>query len=210
MSNMRKTDPEDLNANNRQSVVLLNDFQRQYSLVKVNRALLLLLAVLMTLVVMMGFLLLPSYDISDKLPEQQKISTSVQALKTPGLSQEIDILKGQLVGLVSGSIESKLRILEQSIRSGSLATSLGAIEDIKNDVKVLRSYSQPRTVESISPEVTQLNQKLIDELSQLKRLIYLTLGSCGVMIAAIAGFWLRNRFRLEYEGRDRKYLGKSE
>ncbi len=205
---MRKTGSEDLKAN-RQAVVLLNDFQRHQSLVKINRALLLLLTMLMALVFVMGFWLIPSFDINDRLTSQHQFSASVQALKTPGLSQEIDTLKGQLVGLVSGSIESKLRILEQSIRSGSLATSLGAIEDIKNDVKVLRSYSQPRMPEQpISSESSRLDKQLIDELSQLKRLIYLTLGSCGLMIAAIAGFWLRHRFRLEHEGRGRQYLGR--
>lgn len=205
---MRKTGPEDLKAD-RQAVVLLNDFHSRQSLVKINRVLLLLLTILMSLVFVMGFWLIPSYDISEQLPRRQDFSASVQALKNPGLSREIDTLKGQLVGLVSGSIESKLRILEQSIRSGSLATSLGAIEDIKNDVKVLRSYSQPQVVaSSVSPESVRLNEKLIDELSQLKRLIYLTLGSCGLMIAAIAGFWLRHRFRLEHEGRGRQYLGK--
>ncbi len=205
---MRKKGPEDFHTN-RQSVVLFEGVQRQQALVRINRALLLLLAVLMSLVLVIGFWLIPSFDITDKLPAQQKYSVSVQTLKNPVLSQEIDILKGQLVGLVSGSIESKLRVLEQSIRSGSLATSLGAIEDIKNDVKVLRSYSAPKSpVQSISPESRQLNEKLIAELSQLKRLIYLTLGSCGLMIAAIAGFWLRHRFRLEHEGRGRKFIGK--
>ncbi len=205
---MRKTGPEDLNTD-RQSVVLFNDIQRQQALVRINRALLLLLSALMTLVFVIGFWLIPSYDISEKSSPRQNYSDSIEALKNPGLSQEIDTLKGQLVGLVSGSIESKLRILEQSIRSGSLSTSLGAIEDIKNDVKVLRSYSKPRvSVQAGSIKSQQLNEKLIDELSQLKRLIYLTLGSCGLMIAAIAGFWLRNRFRLEHEGRGRRYLGK--
>jgi len=106
-----------------------------------------------------------------------------------------------LVGLVSGSIESKLRTLEESIRMGSISASLGTIEDLKNDVKVLRSYSHPPQLKAEN----QVNKKLIQEVTHLKNLIYLTFSSCGLMIAAIAGFWLRNRFRLNYHGH-RSYL----
>ncbi len=122
----------------------------------------------------------------------------------PVISSEVNALKGQLVGLVSGSIESKLNALEESIRVGTVSSSIGTIEDLKNDLKVLRAYSEPakkgKTVIS--------NEQLMQEMSQLKRLIYLTLASCGLMLAAVAGIWIKNRNRLPYKETKTSYLGK--
>ncbi|WP_198245803.1 hypothetical protein [methane-oxidizing endosymbiont of Gigantopelta aegis] len=197
---MHKTGPEDFNVS-KQNVVFFEGIPRQQALVRVNRVLLFTVTALVAIIFIAGFWLIPSYSLVEKMNAQQKSQVSVEALHNPVLSQEINILKGQLVGLISGSIESKLRVLEQSIRSGSLAASLGAIEDIKNDVKVLRSYSAPEKSQknTNSSDATQLNERLIAEVSHLKRLIYMTLASCGLMVAAIAGFWLRHRFRLEQQ-----------
>jgi hypothetical protein len=121
----------------------------------------------------------------------------------PVLSAEVNLLKGQFVGLVSGSIESKLRSLEDSLRSGALSNSLGTLEDIKNDVKVLRSYSEPAKKEQAID-----NQQIMREMSQLKRLIYLTLASCGLMLAAFAGIWIKNLKKLPYKEAIIRYLNK--
>ena len=174
------------------SIVVLTDTPHHQGLVKANRLLLLVASSLMVVVFVLGFLLLPSDDMLDKFNEKQEKTSVTYTLQNPVLSAEINTLKGQLVGLISGSIESKLRTLEESIRVGSVNTSLGTIQDLKNDVKVLRSYSMPEK----KVEQSQANEALLKEVSQLKNLIYLTLTSCGLMIAAIGGFWVRNRFRL--------------
>jgi hypothetical protein len=162
-------------------------------LVKVNRLLLAVIASLMSLIMIAGAWLLPNDDfIAD-----YKLSTVSQAYSegmNPALSAEVNTLKGQVVGLVSGSIESKLRTLESSIRVGSVANSLGTIEELKNDLKILRSYSEP---EKTQP-ATISNEKLMQEMSQLKRLIYTTIASCGLMLAAVAGIWIKNRKRIPH------------
>lgn len=199
---MRKVDPEVAKAKGRE-VVLLHDIPHHQGLVKANRYLLMLVVALMTMVFVLGFLILPDYDLVDQVKQRQRFSSVAQAVQNPALSDEINLLKSQLVGLVSGSIESKLRILEESIRLGSVSTSLGTIQDLKNDVRILRSYSDP----PVKAEDRRVNEHLIAELSHLKNLIYLTFASCGLMIAAIAGFWLRNRFRLPHQ-RARSFLGR--
>ncbi len=198
---MRKIDPEVINAKGRE-VVILQDAPQHQGLVKANRMLLMLVFTLMLLVFILGFLVLPDFDLVEQVERRQGVPTAVYAVQNPVLSAEINTLKSQLVGLVSGSIESKLRALEESIRVGSVSDSLGTIEDLKNDVKFLRSYSEPPRVRLNN----QVNENLIQEVTHLKNLIYLTFASCGLMIAAIAGFWLRNRFRLNYHGH-RNYLG---
>ena len=47
----------------------------------------------------------------------------------------------------------------------------------------------------------------MQEMSQLKRLIYVTLASCGLMLAAVAGIWIKNRNRLPYKEDTNKLFG---
>lgn len=172
-------------------------------LMKINRFLLTVVFSLMAVIVILGFSLLPGHVFVN---DYKKVTASdAYAVEmNPVLSQEVNALKGQLVGLVSGSIESKLRTLEESVRLGVVANSLGTIEDLKNDVKVLRTYSEPAKKD---PSVIA-NEQLMHEVTQLKTLIYLTLGSCGLMLAAMAGIWLKNSNLLPHKKVKTSFLGK--
>jgi|GEM_PF-4308838 len=72
---------------------------------------------------------------------------------------------------------------------------------------VLRAYSQPSTPEN---STVVSNAQLMKEMSHLRNLIYLTLSSCGLMIAAIAGTWIKNRKQLPFKKPEviTRYLGK--
>ena len=187
---MQDIHPE--NGNNiKHNILILKDSIQHQSLMKVNQYLFYLVLSLMALVFVLGFLLWPAQDPLEKL--QLKHSQLPQA--NPVLSAEINTLKGQVVGLVSGSIESKLRILEDSVRVGSVNNALGTIQDLKRDVRVLQSYSEP-TLQQASKQIA--NEVLLEEVSHLKHLIYLTLASGSLMFAAIAGIWIKKSYRLAY------------
>ncbi|MGZ5075605.1 MAG: hypothetical protein ACXV9R_03195 [Methylobacter sp.] len=174
-----------------------------HALMKINRLLLTIVCALMVVVLVGGFFLFPN----DSFLTRYKNITATEAYASemnPVVSAEVNALKGQLVGLVSGSIESKLNALEESIRVGSVSSSIGTIEDLKNDLKVLRSYS----ADSDKKEKVVSNEQLMREMSQLKRLIYLTIASCGLMLAAVAGVWIKNCNRLPYKETKTGYLGR--
>ncbi len=173
-----------------------------YDVVKANRWRITAMVSAMAVAVMVGIAFAPNEDIKTATPLTKHYVDG----NNPALSPEINTLKGQFVGLVSGSIESKLRTLEENIRTGSVANSLGTIEDLKNDVKVLRAYSDPISKENVNVS----NAQLMQEISHLRGLIYLTLTSCGLMIAAIAGVWIRNRKKLPFKDKPiiTYYLGK--
>ena len=120
------------------------------------------------------------------------------------VSTEVNNLKGQLIGLLSGSIESKLKTLETSIKSGTVDNSLGTIADLQNDIKVLRSYSEPTN----KPQAAVSNVQLAEEVTHLKHLIYASLASCGLMFVAAAGVWVKYRRRLPYKEVKKGFLGK--
>ena len=183
-----------------QGVVLTIPSHQQ--LVKVNRLLLGAVFLLMLIVVVLGFLFVPS---SDGVAGYKKISVSTIAAEgmNPVVSAEVNTLKGQLIGLVSGSIEGKLNTLEQSVKLGSVDNALGTIADLKNDIKVLRSYSDtPKKAEAVVSNV-----QLAEEVTHLKHLIYMSLASCGLMFVAAAGVWVKYRKRLPYK-EIRSFLGR--
>ena len=186
-------------------IIVLQSIPSHHALMKSNRWLVRGILFLMAVIVVGGFLLLPSNGFLDQY-KKNHAAERYQTQPNPMLSAEVDTLKGQLVGLVSGSIESKLRSLEDSLRSGSINHSLGTIEDIKNDVQVLRSYSTPEKPEEANPANTLANQQLIQEMSHLKRLIYLSFASCGLMLAALAGIWIKQLPKLPYKEVIARYL----
>ena len=188
-----------------QSLALLQAVQRHRALVKVNRFLLALVFTLMVAVFAMGLVLMPKQNALHDIRASQA-ATASYALQNPAISAEINALKGQMFGLVSGSIESKLRSLEENIRSGSLADSLNTIQDLKSDVKVLSAYTD---APQIKIQDNPANQQLIKELADLKDLVYLTFISCGLMVAAMAGIWLRRRYRLTHQNNHTIYLARS-
>ncbi|KAF3981069.1 MAG: hypothetical protein HFP78_08515 [Methylococcales symbiont of Hymedesmia sp. n. MRB-2018] len=178
------------------NIVIRQNMPQHQGLVKANKILLLVVCSLMLVILLLGFLILPKNDMLENYKASQNPKSSVYTINNPVLTDELNLLKGQFVGLVSGSIESKMRILEESIQMGHVNTSLGAIQDLKNDIKVLQSYS-PASVRREGKK--QLSDRVLKEVSQLKDLIYLTLTSCGLIIAAIGGIWIKNSFRLSQQ-----------
>ncbi|SJM95877.1 hypothetical protein [Crenothrix polyspora] len=181
----------------------LQKISPHHDLVKPKRWRVTALLAAMAVVIALGFAVSPD----DNMETTVRMTKHVATPANPVLSSEINNLKGQFVGLISGSIENKLKTLEDNIRVGAVSNSLGTIQDLKNDVKVLRAYSQPSTPEN---STVVSNAQLMKEMSHLRNLIYLTLSSCGLMIAAIAGTWIKNRKQLPFKKPEviTRYLGK--
>ena len=190
MSELRETETE---------LIVLERIPSHQALMKVNRWLTAIIFILMAVIIVAGFYLIPDQDVNRLKSSDIRISEA-----NPVLSAEVNTLKGQFVGLVSGSIESKLRTLEDSIRVGSVSNSLGTLEDLKNEVQVLKSYSEsPKVISTTVP-----NEQIVQEMHSLKRLVYLTLASCGLMLAAVGGVWLNNRYRLPKKENVTQYLAR--
>ena len=202
---MPEINPDDANIESR-ALAMLQAIQKHHALVKANRFLAILVLVLTVAVFVLGLTLLPKYNFVDEVKSQQAVSAAM-ALQNPAISAEINALKGQMFGLVSGSIESKLRSLEENIKHGSMAESLNTIQDLKSDVRVLSAYNTGPQLKSREDAV---NQQLIKELTDLKDLVYLTFISCGLMIAAVAGIWFRHRYRLTHQKNNTIFLGRSQ
>ena len=175
----------------------------QQQLVKVNRLLLGVVLFLMVSIIVLGLLFIPNADTVNSYKKIKATEIAAQGMN-PAVSNEVNNLKGQLIGLLSGSIESKLKTLEASVKSGTVDNSLGTIAELKNDIKALRSYSEPTN----KPQSVVSNAQLADEVTHLKHLIYASLASCGLMFVAAAGIWVKYRRRLPYKEIKTGYLGR--
>ncbi|GAW85732.1 conserved hypothetical protein [Bathymodiolus platifrons methanotrophic gill symbiont] len=199
MSDLRKNNENNKSVRN---LTVLNS-ATQLSVLKMNRLVLAMLVGLMAMVIFMGILLMPADDLALQPAQAVKAVDLSQVQMNPVLSAEVDALKSQLVALVSGSIESKLNILEESLRSGTISeTGLDTIQALQEDLVVLKTYSatgagrliaqkylpQPKNIETIA---------LAEQVSQLKGLVHFLITSCGLMIAVIGGVWVRRRYALE-------------
>jgi len=196
----------DENDSSQKSVILhpLLSRESELKLLNANKVLVYTVIALALVVVLFGFFLLPKQNMLTDFERQQVLTEIQKQHINPALSEEIKLLQSQLVGLISGSIESKLRVLEESIKSGNLSTTgMGVIQDLKSDVIVLKTYSKTGAGRLIATKnqvvEKKLNKQLMDEVSQLKNLLYASIASCGLLIAAIAGVWYQGRYHLEYK-----------
>ena len=184
----------------------------QLGVLTMNRLVLALLVVLMAAVIFMGMLLMPAEKTIKQVTVASRATELYEVQMNPVLSAEVDALKSQLVGLVSGSIESKLKILEDSLNSGTIIeTGLDTIRALQEDLVVLKTYSETGAGRLIAQKYLQPPKNLetialAEEVSQLKGLVNFLISSCGLMLAVIGGVWVRKRYALEHDSSEQKKI----
>jgi len=208
MGNLRKNNKKKNKARN---MTVLNS-ATQLGVLKMNRLVLAIIIGLMATVVYLGALLIPTKEIISSPVQAHKSVQLYDIQMNPVISAEVDALKSQLVGLVSGSIESKLKILEEGLRTGTITeTGMDTIRALQEDLLVLKTYSETGAGRLIAQKYLQqpnnLEAKsLAEEVSQLRGLVHFLIVSCGLMLAAIAGVWVRKRYVLTSDVSEQKRI----
>ena len=208
MGDLRKNNENNKSVRN---LTVLNS-ATQLSVLKMNRWVLAMLVGLMATVILMGMLLIPAENIVKQPAIAVKATELYEVQMNPVLSAEVDALKSQLVGLVSGSIESKLKILEEALRSGTISeTGLDTIHALQEDLVVLKTYSETGAGRLIAQKYLHQPQSietliLAEQVSQLKSLVHFLITSCGLMIAVVGGVWVRKRYVLEHSSSEQKKI----
>ncbi len=197
MSDLRKKNKQNKQMRN---IAVLNS-ATELGVLKMNKLVLAIILGLMAIVVFLGVMLVPANDIIQKTAQAQRSMELYEMQMNPVISAEVDALKSQLVGLVSGSIESKLKILEESLHSGTISnTGLDTIYALQQDLVVLKTYSETGAgrliAQKYAPQVNKQTIMLAEEVSQLRSLVQFLLTSCGLMLAAIGGVWVRKSYAL--------------
>ncbi|MCK5728157.1 MAG: hypothetical protein KAG10_07605 [Methylococcales bacterium] len=188
--------PRDVSANpenTRHTLITLPQQIEQQRLQKMNRFLMIVVVILTAGVFILSFFVFPAeVDLANHLKNKQQmieINTTFSAK-----DGEIDRLKEELVGIVSGSILHKLATLEENIKLNSIRQSLQTVAYIRTELKTLNKYAEPLTEKQ--QQLVQVNTALSKEVSSLRNLIYITLGSCSLMFCAFLLIWVKHKKRL--------------
>jgi hypothetical protein len=174
----------------------------EVDLIKQNRFLMLTVFILTIAVFIIGFFTLPTgIDLGETLKNKQQTAKEKQFLR----ETKVNRLQEELVSIVSGSIEGKLTTLEENIKLGSVLSSLQTLEHIRTEVKVLHKYADPLSQKQL--QNTQVNIALRQEVSALRTLIYITLGSGSLMFCAFLLIWIKkSKQRNHLYQQDKSYL----
>lgn len=125
------------------------------------------------------------------------------------LVSDVELLKGQMNYLITGTMESKIQRLEQNLKSGIISRKdLATLQELKEDLKVLEVHSpkNPAMASGLSngiagtkspthAQAALYSERLLKEISQVRNLFFISIASCGGVILIIGGAWLRGYYR---------------
>ena len=121
-------------------------------------------------------------------------------------NEKLEALQNRMTVFVADSVETKLKTLEQNVALGSVgAQEIKTLEELKGEVKLLETYSagkranltdparldHPRFQTTPGSEAAAGSGELLYEVTQMKRLLYLGIASCGFVGCMIGGYWWR-------------------
>lgn len=154
--------------------------------------------------------LLESAQIADRVQNRFAGVESGDAQRIRQYNRRLDRLEERMTAFIADSVENRLRTLEKNVESGNVgAGEIGAVQELKNEVKLLETYSAGKSGDLTDParmdhprfrptpgsEQAASLAGMVDEVAKLKTLLYLGLGSCGAGLLAIGGYWWRDRSR---------------
>jgi hypothetical protein len=126
-------------------------------------------------------------------------------------NQQLEALQDRMTSFVADSVENKLKALERNVTEGVVgAQEIKTLEELKGEVKLLEKYSAGRKGNltdssrleharfQITPGTgdTPSSADLLNEVSQMKRLLYLGIASCGFVGCLLGGYWWQSHSRI--------------
>ncbi len=137
------------------------------------------------------------------------LSSSAVSLNSNSVVRDIEFIKGQMNLLITGAMESKIQQLEQSLKSGIISRGdLATLQDLKENLNTLKAYSvrnastaagllggADRTQGPMQAQTLLYSDKLLEEISNIKNLFYISIISWSGVILIIGGTWLRGYYR---------------
>jgi len=168
--------------------------------------------VLMAGLLLLGMYLLFHAGLFFKRFEDQLRAESGDTAKIRIYNAQLESLQDRMTGFIAGSVETKLRALENSVAAGTVgAQEIRMFEELKNELKLLETYSagksgnftdqtrldHPRFQAAPGFGQPVPNGELLREVLQLKILLYFSIASCGLFGAMVCGYWWQQHSRFK-------------
>lgn len=125
-------------------------------------------------------------------------------------SQKLEDLQNRMTVFVADSVETKLKSLEKNVTEGTVGTQeMKTLEELKEELKLLENYSAGKggnltdssRLDHPRFQITPGTQNgatvgdLLYEVTQMKRVLYLGIASCGFVGFLIGGYWWQSYSR---------------
>jgi hypothetical protein len=134
------------------------------------------------------------------------------AVRIRQYNEKLESLQNRMTAFVADSVETKLKALEKNVTAGTVgAQEIKTLEELKGEVKLLETYSVGKRANLTDPsrldharfQTTPGSENaavaggdLLYEVSQMKRLLYLGIASCGFVGLMVGGYWWQSHFRV--------------
>jgi hypothetical protein len=125
------------------------------------------------------------------------------------INQQIDALQHKFGALLAESVEMRLKALQKNIEMGTVSSAdIETFEQLRNDLTLLKGYAETdganmfdssqiehaRFQKLPGSEVVR-NEELMNEVLQVKNLLYFCAASLATTTVLVSGYWLRQRSR---------------
>lgn|GEM_PF-1558523 len=125
------------------------------------------------------------------------------------INQQIDALQRKFGVLLAESVETRLKALQKNIETGTVSSAdIATFEQLRNDLTLLEGYAEAggaNAFDSTQIEHSRFrrlpgsevvrNEELMNEVLQVKNLLYFCAASLATTTVLVSGYWLRQRSR---------------
>jgi hypothetical protein len=168
---------------------------------------------LMALLLALGlYLLLNTGQMLDRFQGRLAGVEDSDTVRIKQYNQQLEALQDRMASFVVDSVENKLKALDRNVTEGVVgAQEIKTLEELKGEVKLLEKYSvgrkgnltdssrleHPRFQITPGTQNTPSSADLLNEVSQMKRLLYLGIASCGFVGCLLGGYWWQSHSRIK-------------
>ncbi len=175
------------------------------------------LALVALMITLSLYLLLSTSQILGRIQVRLAQVEDSDTIRIRQYNQKLENLQDRMTVFVADSVETKLKSLERNVTDGSVgAQEIKILEELKGEVKLLENYSHgkggkltdssrldhPRFQITPGTQNTSSSGDLLYEVSQMKRLLYLSIASCGFVGFLVGGYWWQSNTRNKRVSRD--------
>ena len=156
------------------------------------------------------YLFLSTNRIFERLQGSLSVVEDGDARRIRQYNEKLESLQDRMTVFVADSVETKLKTLEKNVTAGTVGTQeIKTLEELKGEVKLLQNYSSgkhanltdpsrldhPRFQTTPGSQATATSGDLLYDVSQMKRLLYISIASCGFVGFMIGGHWWHSASR---------------
>jgi hypothetical protein len=128
-------------------------------------------------------------------------------------TQKLDALQNSMSVFIADSLETQLKILETKIKDGSIGPDeIKTFKELKAELKLLENSTSgrdgnvidmskldhPRLQALAGAQPQSQSQLILNQMIQLKHLLYVSIASCGLVGVMVGGYWLQKNQKLRY------------